>query len=247
MKSIVGIWVVLFLFLVTSAQAADELAEADRLFAQGGLANLQQSIALTLKAVEQNPGSFEASWKCARAHREYANQAKRRDLADWKKTCAEHGKTGMQYAQKAIDLQPDKPDGYYYYGVSVGTYSDGVSIVTALADGLKDKTQSSFEKAYAIDKSYKQGGPILSLGRFWSVLPWPLRDRQKGLDYFREYQKAGYFDSNLEAHLFLSELLIKMGGDENKREARGYLEKAALSTDGYYKDWATRLLSEIGK
>ena len=51
------------------AAAADELAETDRLFAQGGLANLQQSIALTLKAVEQNPGSFEANWKCARANR----------------------------------------------------------------------------------------------------------------------------------------------------------------------------------
>jgi hypothetical protein len=50
--------------------AADELAEADSLFAQGGLENLQQSIALTLKAMEQNPGSFEANWNCARAHRE---------------------------------------------------------------------------------------------------------------------------------------------------------------------------------
>jgi tetratricopeptide (TPR) repeat protein len=165
------------LLLSSWAATADELAEADRLFAQGGLENLQQSIALTLKAVEQNPGSFEANWKCARAHREYANQAKRQDAADWKKTCAEHGKTGMQYAQKAIDLQPDKPDGYYYYGVSVGIYSDGVSIVTALAEGLKDKTQSSFEKAYAIDKSYKQGGPMLSLGRVWSVQPWPLLPR----------------------------------------------------------------------
>jgi hypothetical protein len=104
---------------------------------------------------------------------------------DWEKDCAENGKTGMLYAQKAIDLQPDKPDGYYYVGVNVGNYSDGVSIVTALAEGLKDKTQGSFEKAYAIDKSYMQGRPILSLGRFWSVLPWPLRDRPKGLDYFR--------------------------------------------------------------
>ena len=234
------------LLLSSWAAAADELAEADRLFAQGGLQNLQQSIPLYLKAVEQNPGSFEANWKCARAHREYANQAKRQDAADWKKICAEHGKTGMQYAQKAIDLQPDKPDGYYYYGVNVGIYSDGVSIVTALAEGLKDKTQSSFEKAYTIDKSYKQGGPMLSLGRFWSVLPWPLRDRQKGLDYFREYQKAGYFDSNIEAHLFLSELLIQTGGDANKAEAKGYLEKAAQSPDTYFRNWAVRLLAEIG-
>ena len=48
-------------FLSWPVTAADELAEADRLFAQGGLENLQQSIALTLKAVEQNPGSFEAN------------------------------------------------------------------------------------------------------------------------------------------------------------------------------------------
>jgi len=103
------------------------------------------------------------------ARLEYANQAKRQDAADWKKTCAEHGKTGMQYAQKAIDLQPDKPDGYYYY------------------------------------------------------------------------------DVNIEAHLFLSELLIQTGGDANKAEAKGYLEKAAQSPDTYFRNWATRLLAEIGK
>ena len=93
----------------------------------------------------------------------------------------------------------------------------------------------------------KQGGPMLSLGPFGSMLPWPLRDRQNGLDYFREYQKAGYFDSNIEAHLFLSELLIQTGGEANKAEAKGYLEKAAQSPDAYLRDWATRLLSEIGK
>jgi len=234
-------------FLSWPVTAADELAEADRLFALGGLENFQKSIPIYAKAAAQDPGGFEANWKCARAHREYANQAKRQEVADWKKICAEHGKAGMQYAQKAIDLQPDKPDGYYYFGVNVGIYSDGVSIVTALAEGLKDQTQSSFEKAYAIDKNYRQGGPMLSLGRFWTVLPWPLHDRPKALAYFREYQKAGFFDANVEAHLFLSELLIKMGGEANQAEAKKDLEKAAQSSDSYYKNWAARLLAEIGK
>ena len=234
-------------FLSWPVTAADELAEADRLFALGGLENFQKSIPIYAKAAAQDPGGFEANWKCARAHREYANQAKRQEVADWKKICAEHGKAGMQYAQKAIDLQPDKPDGYYYFGVNVGIYSDGVSIVTALAEGLKDQTQSSFEKAYAIDKNYRQGRPMLSLGRFWTVLPWPLHDRPKALAYFREYQKAGFFDANVEAHLFLSELLIKMGGEANQAEAKKDLEKAAQSSDSYYKNWAARLLAEIGK
>lgn len=234
-----------YLLLTGAAAAANELAEADRLFALGTLENYQKSIPLYTQAALQNPGSFEAHWKTARAHREYAHAAKKQDLADWKKICAEHGKFGMQAAQKAIELKPEQPDGHYYYGVNVGIYSDGVSILTALAEGLKDKTQGSFEKAYALDKTYKQGGPMLSLGRFWSVLPWPMRDRQKGLDYFREYQKAGYFEANIEAHLFLAELLIQMGGDENKKESRGYLNTAAQSQEPYFRDWAARLLAEL--
>ncbi len=233
------------LILAAAAAAAKDLAEADRLFALGGLENFEKSIPLYTQAAAQDPGNFEAHWKAARAHREYAHAAKKQNLESWKKICAEHGKIGMQHAQKAIDLEPGKPDGHYYYGVNVGIYSDGVSIVTALAEGLKDKTQGSFEKAYALDKAYKQGGPMLSLGRFWSVLPWPMRDRQKGLDYFREYQKAGYFEANIEAHLFLAELLIQMGGEENKKEARGYLDKAARSSDPYFRDWAARLLAEL--
>ena len=57
--------------------------------------------------------------------------------------------------------------------MSVVIYSNGVSIFTALAEGLKGKIQSSFEKAYELDKMMVDAGPILSLGRFWSVLHEP--------------------------------------------------------------------------
>ncbi len=234
--------------LATLSIAGDGvLAEADRLYAEGSLESLNKAVTLYRTAAQQDPASYEANWKCARAHREYADRAKKQGRDNWKATCAEYGKLGMQYAQKAIELEPNKPDGYYYYGVSVGTYSDGVSILTALAEGLKDKTQSSFEKTYAIDKTYNKGGPMLSLGRFWSVLPWPMHDRQKALGYFREYQKAGYFNDNIEAHLFLAELLIQLGGDENKKEARGYLDKASKSADPYFKNRASQLLAELNK
>jgi hypothetical protein len=235
------------LLATLSPAGADVLAEADRLYAQGSLESINKAVALYRTAAQQDPASYEANWKCARAHREYADRVKKQGLENWKSTCAEYGKLGMQYAQKAIELEPGKPDGYYYYGVCVGTYSDGVSIVTALTEGLKDKTQSSFEKTYAIDKMYNKAGPMLSLGRFWSVLPWPLHDRQKSLGYFREYQKAGFFGDNMEAHLFLSELLIQLGGDENKKEARGYLDKASKSADPYFKNRASQLLAELNK
>jgi tetratricopeptide (TPR) repeat protein len=227
------------------SMAADYVAEADNLFEQGGLANYKQAIELYQKAIAENPGSYEANWKCARAHREYGDAAKSEKIDGWKDICARYGKEGMNYAQKATELEPEKPDGYYYYGLNVGVYSDGVSMFTALSEGLKDKTQSSFEKTYALDKMYKEGGPMIALGRFWAMLPWPMRDREKSLKYYREYQATEYFADNIEAHVYLGELLIQMGGDKNKTEAKGFLEKAAQSDDPYFRDKAKELLAKL--
>jgi hypothetical protein len=77
------------------------------------------------------------------------------------------------------------------------------------------------------------------------VLPWPLRDRKKSLQYYREYQSTRHFATNTEAQLFLAELLIQMGGKEKKSEAKGYVEKALQSDDEYFKDWATKLQTKL--
>ena len=225
--------------------AADYVADADRLFDQGGLANFKQAIELYKKALAETPNNYEANWKCARAHREFGDTAKTEKVDGWKEICAKYGKEGMNYAQKATELDPEKPDGYYFYGLNVGIYSDGVSILTALSEGLKGKTQSSFEKTYELDKMYKEGGPMIALGRFWQVLPWPMRDRKKSLKYYREYQATKYFADNMEVHVYLGELLIQIGGKENKAEAKGLLEKAAQSEDPYFRDQAKELLAKL--
>lgn len=247
MKRYIGEFILITILLVFPSwvTAVDYLAQADRIYDQGGLENFKNSIDLYIKAVEQDPHDYEAAWKCARAHREYADKAKKKGMDDWKKICAQYGKAGMRYAQKAIDLKPQRPDGHYYYGLNVGIYSDGVSIFTALKEGLKNKTQKSFEKTYEINKMYNEGGPMLSLGRFWAVLPWPLRDREKSLAYYREYQNTQYFATNTEAQLFLAELLIQIGGDQNKTEAKGLLEKALKSEEAYFKNWAKQLQNKL--
>ncbi len=235
----------IFLVFPFWVAAVDYLAEADKIFDQGRLENYRKSIDLYVKAVEQQPDDYEAAWKCARAHREYADKAKKKGVEGWKDICAQFGKAGMQYASKAVELKPQRPDGHYYYGLNVGIYSDGVSIFTALKEGLKNKTQQSFEKTYEINKMYKEGGPMLSLGRFWAVLPWPLRDRKKSLAYYREYQETQYFATNTEGQLFLAELLIQIGGNENEAEAGRYLEKGLKSDNPYFKDWAKQLQAKL--
>ena len=243
------LWFVLFSVPVfirpLGIMAEDYLPMADGLYEQGGTENYKRSIDVYLKALKENPNDYEANWKCARAYREYGGAIKRQAVEGWKKSCATYGKEGMKYAEKAIEQRPNSPDGHYYYGLNVGIYSDGVSILTALTEGLKSKTQSSLEKAYELDKMYNEAGPMLSLGRFWAVVPWPYKDKKKALRFYREYQKTRYFNEKAEGKIYLAEALLALKRKENKEEAKALLQKASQSDEKYFIEWAERLLRKI--
>lgn len=231
---------VLLCIATQSALAQSKYEEADRLFSTGELENYRKAGELYAHSLEQTPKDFEAAWKAARAYREYAQNSKEQELTDWKSICQKYGKLGMEFGEKAIGLNPEAIEGHFWYGCSVGNYSDGVSIVTALREGLKNKTQLGLEKSYEIDRQYKDGGPIKALGRFWFVLPWPLTDKEKSLKYLREHQQL--FPEDEEGQVFLAEVLINR---KETAQAKELLEKAAKSDRAYYAKWAKRLLSEL--
>jgi len=225
------------------SMAEDSLVEADALFEKGDLTNITpilESISLYIKAVEANPDSYEANWKCARAHREYADHALEGEHEGWEDICEEYGKKGMEYAEKAQELEPEKVEGHYYYGLSAGTYSDGVSILKALREGLKGSTQDAFYDAYEIDKMYDIGGPMLAIARFWHQLPFPFRNQRRSQRYFEEHYE--YFPDDPEALVYYAELLIDR---RKKSEAKPLLEKAIAGDEPFYSKWAERLLEDL--
>jgi hypothetical protein len=243
---LIGVCLFLLFLLISPVAAADAaLQAADARFDAGGLDNIKASLALYAQARQGAPAHYETLWKSARAHRDYGNLAKQAKLDDWKTICRDQGRVAMQLAEKAVALSPESVEGHYYYGLGVGLYADGVSILTALSEGLKGKTQKSFEKAYALDKYYHRAGPILSLGRFWTVLPWPMQDKHKALAYFREFERTGFLDTLAEGQVYFGELLIKLGGKANKAEARRWLAIAARSPEPYFAQWAERLLAKL--
>ena len=92
---------------------------------------------------------------------------------------------------------------------------------------------------------YNEAGPVLGLGRFWAVLPWPLKDKKLSMKYFQEYKTTPYFEEKPEGKIYLAELLLDMGGKANKAEAKTLLEKAAQTDNKYYADWANRVLGDM--
>jgi tetratricopeptide (TPR) repeat protein len=232
------VWLVLPMVLL----AEDFIAQGNALYDKGksNYESYKQSGEMFVKALETNPASYEAAWKAARSYREYANESKKKNTPDWKVICKEYGKLGMKFGEKAIALNGSGAEGNFWYGCSVGNYSDAVSIFTALKEGLKDKTQSSCEKSYKANKMYFDGGPMKALGRFWFVLPWPLQDKKLSLQYLREFQKS--FPNDVEGQVYLAETLANTG---DKEEAKTLLQKASGSGDKYFSDWAKRLLAEM--
>jgi tetratricopeptide (TPR) repeat protein len=150
---------------------------------------------------------------------------------------------GIENYKRSIDLYlkalEANPNDYEANWKCARTYMDYGE------EAKKQKAQSSFERAYESDKMYDDAGPILALGRFWAIIPWPFKDKQKALRYYREYQATEYFAENDKGKIYLAELLLKLDRKENKAEAKALLEKVAQSDDKYFSDRANSLLAKI--
>jgi len=164
------------LFLPMALMADDSLRQADALYANGAknLESYKQAGELYAKILATNSNNYEAAWKACAAYREYADQSQKKNLPDWKDISQKYGKIGFTYGRMAMDINPNGVEGNIWFGYAVYSYLQSVSVVTAIKEGLKPKTQNAMEKAYFIDKRYGNGMPVKGLGRFWFVLPLSL-------------------------------------------------------------------------
>lgn len=242
MKKIIFLLIIHFflLGLITPTMASNYLAQADAIYEKSNLESVIEALPLYRKAVRENPDSYEANWKMARVLREYANLSMETGIDDWKEICKEYGREGLKYAEIAQDLEPDRIEGNYYYGLSAGTYSDGISILKAIREGLRKKTQNAFEKAYEIDKMYDDAGPILALGRMWHQLPRPFRKTPASERYFEEYYQ--HFPDNPQGLVYYAELLITRRKEDRAKEL---LLQAAQSKHTYFSKRAEELLEKL--
>ena len=227
MKRLLGLFLFITVALaMVSAQSITELKAASE---------------AAIKVATAAPNDYAANWMAAKAQRKYGAELVTTEAANWKTVAKAAAKEGIKFGEIAQKLNPNGIEGWYWYGLCVGTYADCVSILTALGEGLKGKTQKGFEMAYKVDKMYDNGGPMLSLGRFWQVLPGIAgKDLKKAEQLFNEY--IGLFsaskEANKDAWYYRGALYKELG---KTPEARADLQKASSMGQ---KD-AAKLLSEL--
>lgn len=147
------------------SQEADELiAQADELYLEmKDMATAEKARDLYLKAFEVAEDNYEAYWKLSRIlYYVGANT----EIKKEKKAIFQQA---IEYAKKAVELEPEKPDGYYWLGVNYGVYGEARGVMKSLF--LVNDIKKAMNKVIELEHSYEEGGPDRVLGRVFFKVP----------------------------------------------------------------------------
>ncbi len=125
-------------------------------------AELKAAYENAVKLATAAPQDYTLNWQAARAARSYGDYLVVHQTTGWKETARAAAKEGMKYGEIAFNLNPSGIEGWYYYGLCVGTYSDCVSI-------------NSIRPTTMADLSLR----LAASGRFYPALPARIAKKPK--------------------------------------------------------------------
>ncbi len=173
-----------FSFSLFSQEAEDLIGQADELYLEmKDMATAEKARDLYLQALEKSENQYEPLWKLSRILYYIG------DHTEVKKEKKLIFKTAIEYAKQAVELEPEKPDAYYWLGVTYGVWGEVRGVLKSLF--LVDDIKEAMRKVIEIDQSYEEGGPDRVLGRVFFKVPGfaggskkkSLKHLQKSLEY----------------------------------------------------------------
>ena len=186
------------------SQKPEELiAQGDKLYAEmKDMATAQEALSKYREALSKAEDKYEAYWRTSRIlffigdHTESKKE---------KKTIFSQG---IYYAKKAVALEPEKPDGYYWLGVNYGVYGEAKGVLKSLS--LVDDIKEAMNKVIELDREYEDGGPDRVLGRVYFKLPgFAGGDKKKSLEHLLKSKEIGPNDPLTRCYLADTYLALK--------------------------------------
>lgn len=207
--------VVLCLFgmaLFVSSQSADELvAQADEmLLSLADMETAQDILAKYETAAETIENKYDVNWKMSRIVYHIGNHT-----AD-KKEQQEIFTRAIALAEKAIALEPEKPDGHYWMAVNNGKFGESKGVMKSL--GLVKPIKASMNKVIQLDRAYEEGGADRVLGRVFFKVPG-IAGGDKDESLRRLLKSIEYGPNDPITLLYLGETYLALKEIDKAREA----------------------------
>ena len=131
----------------------------------------------------------------------------------------------MEYARKAIALDPKSAEGQLWYGINLGSYHSTKGAISSLNSVMK--IVRTMEKVIALDPKVRKGAAYIVLGRVYYEAPGrPLSvgNTKKAVEYL---EKAKQLDENYyETRFLLMEIYQEKGSTEQAKLEAEWLIKS---------------------
>lgn len=215
-KAILSVFGIVCLSLAAFGQSVEELIqEADALYeTMQDMETATAALKLYRKALAAAEDKYEAFWKIARMmYYVGEHQEKKKDR---KNTFAQ----AVYHCDKAVELGPDKPDGYYWRAVNNGKYGETRGVLKSLS--LVKPIKRDLNKVIELDRGYEDGGPDRVMGRVYFKLPgFAGGDKDKSLEHLEKSLEYGPED--VVTRLYLAETLLDHKRIEDARAELEYI------------------------
>jgi tetratricopeptide (TPR) repeat protein len=176
---------------------------------------MNRQVELLEAAVARHPENFELLWRLSRAY------FWKSDFAPNDRLRSELGEKGMTYGDRARALRPNDVRGHYFAALGVGSYSQGMGIITALRRGMERRFNERLDRAIAVDARFDCGGPLVTKGRYFFELPWPKYDAARSVEFLERTLEV--CPNSPRAWAYLAEVHLKEG---RTAEARAAVDRA---------------------
>ena len=127
---------------------------------------------------------------------------------------------GVYYAEKAVELEPEKPDGHYWLGVNHGKVGETRGVLKSLA--LVKPIKNAMNKVIELERTYEEGGPDRVLGRVYYKLPgFAGGSKKKSLEHL--LMSKDYGPNDAVTRIYLAETYLALKDKEKAREELEYV------------------------
>ncbi|HHF42131.1 MAG: hypothetical protein DRJ11_01980 [Candidatus Aminicenantes bacterium] len=197
--------------ILSQAQTAEELlAEGDALYqkmmdmetAKAALSKYHQAAGLL-------ENKYEAYWRISRILYYIG------DHSEKKKDKKSYFSQGIYYGQRAVELEPNRPEGHYWLGVNYGKYGEVRGVLKSLS--LVKPIKQEMNKVIEIDRSFEDGGADKVLGRVYFKLPgFAGGSKKKSLEHLLKAKE--FSPSDPLTRLYLAETYLALNEVEKARQ-----------------------------
>lgn len=207
--------VFVFSFLLYSQSAEELIAQGDKLFNEmKDMTTAKEALGKYQKALGITENKYDATWRISRLY--YYIGIHSESKKEQKKIFSQ----GVYWAERAVESEPEKPDGHYWHGVNNGKYGETRGVLKSLF--LVKPIKEAMNKVIELDRTYEDGGADRVLGRVYFKLPGFVGgSNEKSLEHLLKSKELGPEDP--VTCLYLAETLLELKEVEKAREELEYV------------------------